>query len=41
MVWVVVGDRSRIEPSIRDLGLGEVRVIEEDDPSPEPVALRN
>jgi zinc protease len=39
MVWVVVGDRSEIEPSIRDLGLGEVRVIEEDAPSPEPVAL--
>ncbi len=39
MVWVVVGDRAEIEQSIRDLGLGDVRVIEEDTPTPEPVAV--
>ena len=39
MVWVVVGDRSEIESSIRDLGLGPVEVIKEETPDPQPVAL--
>jgi zinc protease len=29
-VWVVVGDRSKIEPGIRELGLGEIRFIDAD-----------
>jgi zinc protease len=28
VVWVVVGDREKIEPGIRELGWGEVRVID-------------
>ena len=28
MVWVVVGDRARVEPAIRDLGYGELRVVD-------------
>jgi len=27
MVWVVVGDRTKIEPGIRELGLGDVQVL--------------
>jgi zinc protease len=34
MVWVVVGDREKIEPGIRGLGLGELVVL---DPDGEPV----
>lgn len=30
MVWVVVGDRAQIEPAIRSLGLGEVRILDGD-----------
>jgi zinc protease len=30
MVWVVVGDRSKIEPGIRELKLGEIRLIDTD-----------
>jgi len=30
LVWVVVGDRAKIEPGIRELGLGEVRFIDAD-----------
>jgi zinc protease len=30
LVWVVVGDRSTIEPGIRELGLGELHVIDAD-----------
>jgi zinc protease len=30
LVWVVVGDRSKIEAGIRELGLGEIRVIDAD-----------
>ncbi len=30
LVWVVVGDRSKIEPDIRRLNLGEVRLIDAD-----------
>jgi len=29
-VWVVVGDRAKIEASVRELGLGEVRLIDAD-----------
>jgi zinc protease len=29
-VWVVVGDRAKIEAGIRELGLGEIRVIDAD-----------
>jgi zinc protease len=28
LVWVVVGDRSKIEKGIRELGLGEVHLID-------------
>ena len=30
LVWVVVGDRSKIEPGIRELKLGEIRLIDTD-----------
>jgi zinc protease len=30
LVWVVVGDRSKIEPGIRQLGLGDIRLIDAD-----------
>lgn len=30
LVWVIVGDRSKIEAGIRELGLGEIRVIDAD-----------
>ncbi|MGE0351901.1 MAG: M16 family metallopeptidase [Gemmatimonadales bacterium] len=30
MIWVVVGDRAKIEPGIKALNLGEVRVIDAD-----------
>jgi zinc protease len=30
LVWVVVGDRDRIEPGIRDLNFGEIRFIDAD-----------
>ena len=30
MIWVVVGDRARIEESIRALGLGEIRFLDAD-----------
>jgi zinc protease len=30
MVWVVVGDRSKIESGIKDLGLGEIRILTSD-----------
>jgi zinc protease len=29
-VWVVVGDRNKIEPAIRQLGLGDIRLIDAD-----------
>ena len=28
LVWVIVGDLSKIEPGIRELGLGEIRLID-------------
>jgi len=30
LVWVVVGDRSKIEPGLRELKLGEIRLIDTD-----------
>jgi len=30
MVWVVVGDRAKIEPGIRELGWGEIRFLDAD-----------
>jgi len=30
LVWVVVGDRSKIEAAIRDLGWGEVKIVDAD-----------
>ena len=30
LVWVVAGDRAKIEPGLRELGLGEVKVIDAD-----------
>ena len=30
MTWVVVGDSSVIEPSVRALGLGEVQIVDVD-----------
>ena len=30
MIWVVVGDRSKIEAGVRDLHLGELRFIDAD-----------
>jgi zinc protease len=28
LVWVIVGDRAKIEPGLRELGFGEIRVID-------------
>jgi zinc protease len=30
LVWVVVGDRSKVEPGIRELNLGEIKLIDAD-----------
>ncbi len=30
LVWVVIGDRQEIEPALRELGLGEIRLIDTD-----------
>lgn len=30
LVWVIVGDLSRIEPEVRALGLGEIEFIDAD-----------
>jgi zinc protease len=30
LVWVVIGDRAKIEPGIRELGIGEIRYIDGD-----------
>jgi zinc protease len=30
LIWVVVGDRSKVEPGIRELKLGEIRLIDAD-----------
>jgi zinc protease len=30
MVWIVVGDRAKIEPGIRVLGWGELKMLDAD-----------
>jgi zinc protease len=30
LVWVIVGDRAKIEPGIRELNLGEIHFIDAD-----------
>jgi len=30
LVWVVVGDREKVEPGIRELGLGEIQILDAD-----------
>jgi zinc protease len=30
LVWVVVGDRAKIEPGLRELKLGEIKLIDSD-----------
>ena len=30
LVWVIAGDRAKIEPGLRELGLGEIKVIDAD-----------
>jgi zinc protease len=30
LVWVVVGDRSKVEAGIRELNLGEIKLIDAD-----------
>ena len=30
LVWVIAGDRAKIEPGLRELGLGEIRAIDAD-----------
>jgi zinc protease len=34
LVWVVVGDRAKIEPGLRALGLGEIRALDPDGAEP-------
>jgi zinc protease len=30
LVWVIAGDRAKVEPALRELGLGEVKAIDAD-----------
>jgi zinc protease len=30
LIWVIVGDRTRIEPAVRELGLGEIHLVDAD-----------
>ena len=30
LVWVIVGDRARIEPALRELNLGEIHLVDAD-----------
>jgi zinc protease len=30
LVWVIAGDRAKIEPGLRELGIGEIRAIDSD-----------
>jgi zinc protease len=35
LVWVVVGDRAKIEPALRELNLGEIHLVDADgNPAP-------
>ena len=38
LVWVIVGDRAKIEPGIRELNLGEIRFL---DSNGKPLASRD
>ena len=29
-MWVIAGDRAKIEPGLRELGLGEIKAIDAD-----------
>jgi zinc protease len=41
LVWVVVGDRAKVEAGLRELGMGDVRVIDaEGNEVKAPVAAR-
>jgi zinc protease len=30
LIWVVIGDRAKIEPAIREMNLGEIKFIDAD-----------
>jgi zinc protease len=30
LIWVIVGDRAKIEAGIRELGLGEIHILDAD-----------
>ena len=30
LIWVIVGDRAKIEPAVRELGLGEIHFVDAD-----------
>jgi zinc protease len=30
LVWVIAGDRAKVEPGLRELGLGQVKSIDAD-----------
>ena len=30
LIWVIVGDRSKIEPAVRELKLGEIHLVDAD-----------
>ena len=30
LVWVIAGDRAKIEPGLRELGIGEIRSVDSD-----------
>jgi zinc protease len=30
LIWVIVGDRAKIEPAVRELGLGEIHLVDAD-----------
>ena len=30
LVWVIVGDRARIEPAVRSLDIGEIHLVDAD-----------
>jgi zinc protease len=41
LVWVIVGDREKIEKGIRELKIGEVRVIDADGNPVKTLAIRS
>ena len=34
LVWVVVGDREKIEPGLRELGFGEIQLLDSEGSAP-------